>query len=70
MRGTLSVVAGNVKVDFPETEFEHSRMRYPGVLEHFIELASIGDRIPEETKAKLPTIDEKLEKYKVIKSIF
>lgn len=50
MRGSLSIVKGEIMVEFLETEFEYSRMRYGGVLDHFKELSSIGERIPEMTK--------------------
>jgi hypothetical protein len=69
MKGSLSIIEGEIKVDFHKEEFEHSRMRYGGVLDHFQELSSIGERIPEATKALIPTIEEKLKKYKEIKSV-
>lgn len=68
MKGTLSIVQGEIQVDFPETELEHSRVQYGGVLDHFKELSTIGERIPEATKARIPSIEEKLKKYKEIPS--
>lgn len=66
MRGKLAVVDGEILVDFPASEFEHSRMRYGGVREHMLELISIGDRIPEHIKAQLPELKTRLERYKDI----
>lgn len=70
MRGNLSIVDGMIKADFPESEFEHSRMRFGGVHEHYVELSSIQERIPEEIKDKIPTIKDRLSKYDDIRSEF
>lgn len=69
IKGELSIVNGEIKADFPEEQFPHSRMRYGGVLDHFNELSTIGERIPDEIKGKIGLIDERLEKYKEIKSV-
>lgn len=68
IKGTLSIIDGNINANFPEEQFEHSRMRYGGLLDHVNELSTIGERIPDEIKAKAGSIPDRLEKYKAIKS--
>ncbi|MGB4659448.1 MAG: flavodoxin family protein [Mobilitalea sp.] len=66
MKGTISIVDGKVKANFAESELEHSRMRFGGIQEHYLELTSIQERIPNEIKAQIPTIKEKLKRYEGI----
>ena len=66
MRGRLSIQNGQVKADFPEEEFQHSRMRYGGVHEHMMELLTIEERIPDAVKAKLPDLKGYLARYESI----
>lgn len=66
MRGKLDIQDGQIKAEFPEEEFQHSRMRYGGVYEHMKELLTIGERIPDDVKAKLPDLKGYLTRYENI----
>lgn len=66
MRGKLVIQDGEIKAEFPESEFQHSRMRYGGVYEHMMELLSINERIPDDIKKKLPDLKDYLARYQDI----
>lgn len=66
MRGKLAIQDCQIKAEFSEEEFQHSRMRYGGVHEHMMELLTIDDRIPGDVKMKLPDLNEYLTRYEDI----
>ena len=60
IEGTLKVVDGEIKVDFPEEQIEHSRLRYLGKLDHYIEIRD-SDKNPE--KVRIPNLNEVIKEF-------
>ena len=59
--GELKIVDGQIKVEFPEAQIARSRLKYPGKLEHYLEI-----RDSAMTMKKVPDLKERLAEYKEI----
>jgi len=63
MAGTLSIVDGQIKVDFPTEQIERSRMRQGGVDDHMDEIASFKPVVEEKLKKYGHLIPEKMKRF-------
>lgn len=59
--GELKIEDGQIKVDWPAEQIARSRLKYPGKLEHYLEI-----RNSAMTMKKIPDLKEKLAAYKEI----
>ena len=59
--GELKIDGGQIRVDWPAEQIARSRLKYPGKLEHYIEI-----RDSAMTMKKVPDLKEKLAAYKEI----
>ena len=69
MEGTLSLVDGEIKVEFSPEQQEHSRARFGGVEDHRVELASIMEHVFDVLGKRGAEIPERTAKYNDIQPL-
>ena len=63
IEGEMKIVDGEIKVDFSEEQISHSRLRYGGKMDHYVEIRD-SDKNPE--KVRIPNLKEVLKEYEEI----